>query len=314
MMTELIMTKTATKQIDYKEKGVNPIYESVQKALMYEATQEYVAPKRFLYSKAIELISETQLETNELIIYDLGAGVGAFLFEFLNSPCCEKFSYVKYYCVDLSLAMLDRINVQLEDCLYEHENVDIELVGGANLANKNSPFFPSMQNANIILTSQLEHYLPNSINSKLADYFVLKGIDFLTKELFREKCRESLKDNGLYLSIDDREGESVEEEIQLLKQWDGFVYNNFSNQTVIDKVAENYKEIAEKLNKQYSAQDMGPKKIGRIREIRRNTSFEEIDKLSNTREEFEALFGKEATGVILSDVLSKFYLMWGSKK
>ena len=209
--------------------------------------------------------------------------------------------------------------------LPEHRDkllVDIDLTSGANVVSPASDYYKFINETiidhggfDVILASQFEHYFPNTTDSGLAKNISTLDIDFYTKFEFRQLCYRYLKKGGIYFSIDDRLGETEEEQERLCCEWDKWVATQLTDRHNLEAMRSKNKAFTDKLEKHYNPDEINIEKVRRYREFRRSDCREEIEKLSQTIADFNKIFGDK--NVFIKDHLfsshKNFYLIWGIK-
>ena len=179
---------------------------------------------------------------------------------------------------------------------------------------------PRISALDAVVASQFEHYCPNSPESPLARKYQGLGIPFSTKAQFRRLCHDLLDEGGIYFTIDDRLGESLEEQEWICRAWDSYVVRQFTDDAILRQLQSSHPALARNLRLNYDRQRPAQALLhvaAKAREHRREICREEIEPLSVTKQDFINLFGAENVSCMMHpsrETHPGFYLLWACKR
>jgi hypothetical protein len=254
-------------------------------------------------------------------------GPAAFTRFVLRRPFTDRFDDIAVVGADISHGMLVHAT-EVINALYESngngQRIKVALRSGINCVSALDPFYREIKSQHrsfdAIVSSQFEHYCPNSRTSALACKYQKLGIPFSTKTEFRHLCHDLLDRGGIYFTIDDRLGESPEEHEKICQAWDGHIVRQFTDEAVLHHLQSLSPALARNLRLNYDPQR--PKQAllqvaAKAREHRREICCEEIEPLSTTRRDFVGIFGEENVYCMMHPSIEThpgFYLMWAVKR
>ena len=170
-----------------------------------------------------------------------------------------------------------------------------------------------------MVASQFEHYCPNSPESPLA----ASTRDWESRSPRRPSsglCHDLLDEGGIYFTIDDRLGESLEEQEWICRAWDSYVVRQFTDDAILRQLQSSHPALARNLRLNYDRQRPAQALLrvaAKAREHRREICREEIEPLSVTKQDFINLFGAENVSCMMHpsrETHPGFYLLWAFKR
>lgn len=308
--------------------AINESYQTADRVGSYIATQDLVVPKEAFFGKIIEVLMQaTASHRRSIRILEPGMGPAAFTRFVLRRPFLDRFDDIHVQGADISQGMLayaqEVIHALCQSSL-DGQRVTIALNSGVNCVNAGDLFYGQIrsqgQRFDAVVASQFEHYCPNSQESPLARKYQGLGVPFSTKAQFRRMCYDLLDEGGIYFTIDDRLGESFEEQEWICRAWDSHVVRQFTDDAILCRLQSSHPALARNLRLSYDRQ-RPPQALLRVaaqaREHRREICREEIEPLSATKQDFINLFGAENVSCMMHpspETHPGFYLLWAFKR
>lgn len=289
---------------------VNHGYQTPNRVKSYLATQEnLVVPKQPFFDRILqEIDNRFSLISDNLRIFEPGFGPALFARQLLESSFLSYHPRIHIEGADISYGFL-YYSASLLNRIYDrnkthNSHFSCHLSSGVNCINEFDPYYDRGSNADrfhLILASQFEHYCPNSTRSTQGIRYRRAGIPFSTKREFRQMCYSKLKDGGIYCTIDDRRGETPEEQEILDNAWDEYVARQYCNPNITSRIQNLDPSIHNKIINRVKLHtdkrgkvclDSLIKDIRNTRNHRRAMCCEEIEPLSATLKDFREIFGR----------------------
>ena len=323
-LSDGIVTLTTREAI----REINKSYQTANRVKSYVASQNYVVSKAEFFEAALEVLKANfSGRTKPLRVFEPGMGPAAFSRNLLQSSVLSTVGPVHVEGTDISDEML-LFATNLINNLYREnavgEAIAFNLTAGVNGMDLSDPYYRKLerdkQRFDVIITSQFEHYFPNSESSPLAEKLKAKGISYSTKRAFRKYCYGLLAQGGIVFTVDDRLGETAEEHAEICRAWDTHVVNQFTDPDIIKRLESLNRSLASNLRMTYDAsrpKEELVKIAAKTREHRRDICYEEIEPISRTKKDFIEIYGEENVQIMMHPSGSThpgFYLIWATKK
>lgn len=281
--------------------GVKPKtgYTSKGKAEGYVLTQDCIVDKSVFYDQIIKAILNKTKTSDTLKIFEPGVGPAVLLHSIINSEIPKEYNKIEVILTDISEHMVNKA-ISLLESLDNVEAKNINLVfycgGGTDISNSQSLIYKDLHEHfpfDVIITSQFEHYLPNSNNSELANILIEEGKFIVTKSNFRMLCKKALSQDGMYFAIDDFIDDSRGVHTNNLLNWDMSFISEISSEKNIEAIRAKNPRLANKIESIYGSNIDLETRLATAkakRESRRIQDKEEIQKLSSCQNELKGLF------------------------
>ena len=304
------------KKLDF----VNPGFQNQNRARSYLLTQPYIIDKTPFHNKILEILED--IRKDEINIFIPGIGNGSFinyLIQNQNILSCKSINIVS---ADISNEMITSFFLNNGDLLQKYSNISIKIkiYSGANLVSKNDPFYSLFEKEfdqyDIVLSSQFEHYFPNSNQSDLFNVLNDKISNIFLKFEFRNYMKNFIAKNGYYITIDDFKFYDERENESNTIGWDKYVLKNFTDPQVINNIRAIDSKVAKKIeelyNKSFSEKEL-LQKIQSRRAFRRQVCLEEIESFDDSIKIFSAIYGIENTNLFYHPIpdLQNFRMIIG---
>ncbi len=298
-------------------------YTSKNKANSYTLTQKYISDKSPFHQKILDVIKDAKFK-NRINLFDIGTGPGFFIQDLIKSYSPRNNLSMNIFGADISPYMITQTQKAIKSVLQDasYDNYRIQLYSGIDLINTKSENFQKITNKkkyDVIIASQFEHYFPYNRESALALQLKKDSREFSTKNEFREKCYDMLKQGGIYFTIDDFIGKTREEHELNLLTWDTHIAKTLSNSNVINEIYQTDSLLAEKISNIYQSHldtEELVKTVKEFRERRRQNDREETQKLQESLNNLRGIYGKDNISHMLhpSENFPNFFLAWAIKK
>jgi len=197
---------------------------------------------------------------------------------------------------------------------------EVRLCAGVNALDAGQAFYREVVPAasvDVVILSQFEHYAPNHGASVLAGRLAGMGRRFSTKAELRRLAASRLRPGGWLMVIDDYEAATADEQAAWHRAWDGRVVDELARPEVGARLAAVDAEWTSRVVRRYGAGRPRDERLAlaaRARRRRRWRDLEETEPLVSAADDFCALFGGGACGVVRHpepSLFPQFHLLWG---